>query len=368
MGCSKQQLPTPLTATLPVTVTSPVSGPFSVQELRQFTALNPIDSHTHIYQSAPLFFVFLQKLNIHVLDILVTRIPDQKDLDTERQQAWEFIHASDGHATLCSTFNPFTYRRHDFSQKAIAQINHDFAQGAIAVKIWRNLGEEVKDANGNYIMPDDPVFNPIYRDIAAHNKTLVAHIADPDTMWEAPNPAADDYSSQTKHSEWYMYRKAHAPSKQAILRARDHLLEENPNLRVVGAHLGSMEANFGQLSQHLDRYPNFAVDIAGRMSYFETRPRAEIIAFITRYQDRLIYGTDNEFDPGQNAQNAVKGWEDTYANDWRYFSTNDTLSYRGQKVQGIALPQSILRKIYHDNAVKWFPGIIVNSQSALRIH
>jgi hypothetical protein len=27
-------------------------------------------------------------------------------------------------------------------------------------------------------------------------------------------------------------------------------------------------------------------------------------------------------------------------------------------VQGLALSPAILRKIYHDNAVKWFPGIL----------
>ena len=35
----------------------------------------------------------------------------------------------------------------------------------------------------------------------------------------------------------YMYRHPHAMSKQAILALRDHLLAENPTLRVVGAPL-----------------------------------------------------------------------------------------------------------------------------------
>ena len=85
-----------------------------------------------------------------------------------------------------------------------------------------------------------------------------------------------------------MYNKPNAPSKQAILRARDHLLRLNPNLRVVGAHLGSMEADFHQLGQHLDDYPNFAVDLAARMPYVVMQPRADIIAFIEKYQDRLL--------------------------------------------------------------------------------
>jgi predicted TIM-barrel fold metal-dependent hydrolase len=239
-------------------------------------------------------------------------------------------------------------------------MNRDFANGTIAVKIWKNVGMQLKDAKGNYIMPDNPVFEPIYKDIAAHQKTLIAHLADPDTLWAPPNPNADDYSYYTREEPWwYMYKKPGAPSKAKILHARDHILEMNPTLRMVGAHLGSMEANFDELGEHFDRYPNFAADMAGRVPYFEMLPRSKAIAFITKYQDRLIYGTDNDFEfyPRDKAAQSERDWEDAYANQWRYLATDDYVEYRGKKVQGLALPLAILRKLYHDNAVKWFPGI-----------
>ena len=66
---------------------------------------------------------------------------------------------------------------------------------------------EIKDAKGNYIMPDNPVFEPIFKNIAAHNKTLIAHLADPNTIWEAPNPNAADYDYYMQHPELYMYAK-----------------------------------------------------------------------------------------------------------------------------------------------------------------
>ena len=50
--------------------------------------------------------------------------------------------------------------------------------------------------------------------------------------------------------------------------------------------------------------------------------------------------------------------EAVYANDWRYLATADTIVYKGKPVKGLNLPETILRKIYHDNAVKWFPGIL----------
>ncbi|HWF66952.1 MAG TPA: amidohydrolase family protein [Acidobacteriaceae bacterium] len=357
-GCSRQPKPGPTTS--PAAVAAPVSGPFSSQELQEFAALNPIDTHTHVFASDPAFYAMLKKLNLHILDItLVDKSdPETTNLTTETKNAWDVVHGNNGYAAYCSTFDPFKFGQPHFAQESIRKINADFAKGAVAVKIWKNVGMKLKDAKGNYVMPDNPAFQPIFKDIAAHNKTLIAHLADPDTIWAAPNPAAFDYGYYTKHPELYMYGKPGVPTKQEILQARDVILKRNPKLRVVGAHLGSMEADFHQLGQHLDQYPNFAVDLAARMDYVATQPHADIIAFITKYQDRLIYGTDNGFDRSRDEQKALSSWEDRYAKDWRFLATNDMVDYKGHKVQGLSLPQPILRKIFHDNAVKWFPGIL----------
>ncbi len=336
----------------------PVSGPFSADELLQFRALIPIDTHTHVFAADPAFTAMLRKLNLHILDILVVddMEPGHADLDKQRQEAMAVVRASDGFAKLCTSFDPFSFNQPHYAHTVIHGLDQDFANGAIAVKIWKNVGMEIKDAKGRYLMPDDPVFESIFEDIAAHNKTLVAHVADPDSGWQPPNPTSPDYEYYRDHPAAYMYGKQGVPVKAEILAARDHVLETNTNLRVVGAHLGSMESNLTELGQHLDRYPNFAVDIAARMPYFEMYPRETMIAFITRYQDRLIYGTDNGFRGGNST--TIEHLESVYANDWRFFATSDALSYKNKPVQGLALPAAILRKIYHDNAVKWFPGIL----------
>ena len=80
-----------------------------------------------------------------------------------------------------------------------------------------------------------------------------------------------------------------------------------------------------------------------------------VIAFITKYQDRLIYGTDIDYAGG--AGEKIGELESVYANDWRFFATNDTIQYKSKAVKGLNLPETVLRKIYHENAVKWFPGI-----------
>jgi predicted TIM-barrel fold metal-dependent hydrolase len=336
-----------------------VSGSFSPEELRAFAALNPIDTHVHVRRDDPTFNAMLKRLNVHLLDIILVdaQTPEEEDLQLKKKEVSDFIHSS-GRAVVCTTIDPYKMHGPRFQATTIRMLNDDFKHGAIAVKIWKNIGMEIKDGSGNYVLPDDPAFAPIYKDIAAHNKTLVAHIADPDSAWAPPNPSSPDYSYYSENPKWYMYGKPNPASKEQILRARDHILEQNPDLRVVGAHLGSMEADLHQLAQRLDRYPNFAVDMAARMPYFALQPRAEMIAFILKYQDRLIYATDLSFNVEDHLQARMNFWELSYARDWRFLATTDTVEFEGAKGQGLALPESVLRKIYHENAVRWFPGIV----------
>ena len=358
-ACDKHRQDATAGGTSATDAAPPVTGSFTSQELAQFAALEPIDAHAHVFEVDPAFNAMLKQLHVRLMDILV--VDDQgtrhKDLKAESQAAWKFVKSSGGQAVECTTFDPYKVNQPGFVQGANKWLDSEFAQGAVAVKLWKNVGMEIKDAKGNYILPDDPVFAPIYKNIAAHHKTLVAHVADPHSSWMPMDPASPDYSYYKDNPVWYMYDKPHPASKEQILAARDHVVEQNPDLRVVGAHLGSMEADFHQLAEHLDRYPNFAVDMAARMPYLMLQPRPEMIAFLTKYQDRLIYATDLGYYPKEDVQAAVKEWQEYYARDWRYLATNDTLEYKGKRVQGLALPDAVLKKLYHDNAAKWFPGI-----------
>ena len=349
----------PLTAQQSTTSTAAIEG-FSDAELQKFATLLPIDGHTHIYRYTPEYIALLNRLHMHTLDIMVVSDnahAERKDLVRESNDVFNLTHKSGHRVFACTTFDAYRFNDRDFAAHAIIGLNQAFAQGAIAAKVWKNIGLEVKDSKGNYILPDNPALTPIYRDIAAKHKTLIMHIADPDTAWLPPNSHATDQSYYTEHPEWYMYKIAGAPSKEQVLEARDHVLRDNPNLRVVGAHLGSMEADFGRIAVTLDRYPNFAVDLTARMPYIMKLPRAEAIAFFTKYQDRIIYGTDETLYPDANVQEFIHDAENTYAHDWRFLSTDATFSIRGIESQGLALPESILRKIYHDNAVHWYPGM-----------
>jgi predicted TIM-barrel fold metal-dependent hydrolase len=206
-------------------------------------------------------------------------------------------------------------------------------------------------------MPDNPVFDPIFKFIADQNKTLYAHIAEPEAAWQPLDPMSPDYSYYKDNPAWYMYGHADRPEKSTILAARDRMLKRNPKLRVVGCHLGSMESDVQEIAKRFDRYPNFAVDTAGRVEHLMLQSNEKVRKFLIKYQDRVLYATDRELMAWNDAEETLKQWQADYDRDWKYFATNETQDLRGQKISGLALPETVLRKLYRENASHWVPGI-----------
>ncbi len=328
--------------------------------LKSFAAIEPIDAHIHIYKDDPALNALIKNLNLRMVNICVIddRDPFGKGLEPQRSNVLKVRASTGGRAAFCTTFSPYGFEKPGFEKTTIRQLNHDFANGAVAVKIYKVMGMEMKNRVGKWLMADDPAFEPIYKDIGAHHRTLIAHLAEPDSCWQAPNPSSPDYSYYKEHSGEYAYLHPDWPSKAAILAARDHLAAENPTLRVVGAHLGSMETDVDQIAQRLDRYPNFAVDMAARVPYFMLQRRDKVRAFLIKYQDRLLYATDLVVMPEAKTEETLKEFRSTYARDWKFFSTDENVEYMGRTYQGLALPMPVLRKLLHDNALHWFPGIV----------
>lgn len=329
------------------------------EALRQFAALQPIDVHTHVFKTDPALPALLEQLHLKLLNILVVddTLSYRQHLQPQVADAIALIRSSHGHIALCTTFDPYKFNDSSFGAETIKQLDRNFAQGAIATKIWKNVGMEIKTPDGRFVMPDDPKFDPIYEDIAKHDKTLMAHLAEPDVAWGPPDPSDPSWSYYQENPHWFLHGKPGFPSKKQILQARDHVLAENPRLRMVGVHLGSMEKDLDEITRHFDRYPNFAVDTAARMDYLMLAPREKVRAFFMRGQDRILYGTDLDLVPTADVQELLKDWKSTYARDWKFLATDETFDDNGKKVTGLKLPETVLRKIFHDNARHWIPGL-----------
>jgi predicted TIM-barrel fold metal-dependent hydrolase len=268
----------------------------------------------------------------------------------------KFHRESKGRWAWATTFDARGFESPDFGERVRAGLRRDFADEAIAVKIWKNVGMGIRSKSGEYLLPDNAALLPIYEAIQNAGKTLISHLAEPDGAWQPLDTANSEAGYLRSHPEWHMYGKP-VPSKNSILDARDRVIARYPKLRVIGCHLGSNEEDLPRLAKRLDAYPNFAVDAASRVRYLMAADRETARQFVIKYQDRILYATDFTLGNGDEARSAAS-LQATHDREWTFFATADAVRYRDREVQGLSLPESVLRKIFRENAVRVLPGIL----------
>lgn len=245
-------------------------------------------------------------------------------------------------------------------ENTIAWLDSCLAGGAVAVKVWKNIGMEFRDKDSTLIMIDDPKFDPVFRFLNEKKIPLVGHLGEPRNCWLPLNEMTtkNDSSYFARHPEYHMFLLPEFPSYEEQLAARDRMLDKNPGLVFIGCHLASIEWNVDTLAAWLDKYPNTAVDLAARMGqlYFQTRDdREKVRNFFIQYQDRILYGTDI-IDSGQEKEKFQQQIHQTWLRDWEYLVTDHTMTsplIKGE-FKGLQLPKEIIYKVYRLNAEKWY--------------
>ena len=112
------------------------------------------------------------------------------------------------------------------------EVDDAVAQGAVGIKIWKNIGMALRDADGSYVMPDDPRFEPILERVERDGIVLLGHQAEPLNCWLpfGKMTVRSDAEYFREHPQYYMYRHPEMPSHDRILAARDRMLHAHPQL------------------------------------------------------------------------------------------------------------------------------------------
>jgi predicted TIM-barrel fold metal-dependent hydrolase len=336
--------------------------------LEELERMPKIDAHAHIMipmgKGEGPFVALLKRLHLKWMDVCVG--------GTNWAKLQQMVSLADGFhknhpetVSWATSFNLENWGRDDWRRATVDTIREGFDQGAAAVKVWKEIGMVLRDPDGRFVMIDDPRFAPVLDYIETRGKTLAAHIGEPRNCWLPLKEMTveADRSYYKGHPQYHAFLHPEIPGYWDQIHARDRMLEAHPRLRVVGCHLGSLEFDVDEVAKRLDRYPNFAVDMSARIVHFQVQDREKVRRFILKYQDRLLYATDSvigseeESDP----RSQLSELEAVYRRDFRFFATDREIEApqvkAGFRVCGLALPASVLRKIFYDNAVRWYRGI-----------
>jgi hypothetical protein len=327
-------------------------------------AFDRIDVHAHIFRSIPAMIANMEKEKWRALTICVSQAFDDtpmsqlgfKSLDEMFAAAAKVHRESQGRIAWAATFDARGFEHRDFAEKTIASLQQCFKDGAVAVKIWKNIGMKIRGKDGKFLMPDNKALLPVYEFIQKQDRTLLAHLAEPNGAWlPIDSPDNNDSAYYKKNPMWHA--QPGDPAKETILLARDRVLARLPKLRFVGCHLGSNEEDLTALAKRLDTYPNFCVDTAARIPHLFHSDTQAVHQFVEKYQDRLLYGSD--FNMGNVPEDRVAtSFTAQDDREWNLLATDEKVTLRGREVQSLALPEPVLRKIFYDNAVRVIPGIV----------
>jgi len=269
-----------------------------------------------------------------------------------------------GRLFYLTTFETETLHEPEWEKRTLAALETSFRNGAVGIKVWKNIGMVLKDPQGNFIQINDRRFDPIFDFMAAHKYPVMGHIGEPRACWLPIEEMVvnNDRSYFARYPEYHMYLHPENPSYETLIAARDSVLLKHPDLSFVGAHMGSMEWSIDMIADHLERFPNSSVDLTDRICYLQHQSIADwskVRNFFVKYQDRIMYGTDMEtWDTVSTAETRQKAHE-VWMRDWIYFTSEDSLAAPAVngKFKGLRLPREVVDKIYYRNAVNKYPLI-----------
>jgi hypothetical protein len=325
-----------------------------------FASADKIDIHVHINTPGSALVDQAESDNFRLLTINVD-YPDFPPIAEQARFAQQLIARHPSVLTYAATFSMSGWDEPDWQARVIQELEDAFAAGAVAVKVWKNIGMSFRDASGRLVMIDDPKFDAVFEFIRERDKVLIGHQGEPRNCWL---PIADmtvnnDKEYFQEHPQYHMYLHPELPSYEEQMAARDRMLDRHPRLKFMGAHMASLEWSVDKLAAFLDRYPNAVVDLAARMGqlqYQSNQDLAKVRRFFIRYQDRLLYGTDLSQDPDADPQEVRRDAHETWLRDWQYLATGRTFRVPelDAPVHGLSLPRSVLKKVYSGNAERWF--------------
>ena len=310
--------------------------------VRSQRAIEKIDIHTHFFASRGYLVPLLERW--HTRAVLVNFSDGQPDSIVRRR--WGTLVAMrDSEPTrflLCTTFGLEGIEQPDFGDRVVAQLRRDLDDGAVMVKVWKDLGMQIRDAHGAYVQVDDPRLPPIWDFLAKRAVPVLIHSADPRDGWRPLDPRSSHYQYFSTHPDYYPYLHPGIPSWGSIIASRDRWLSRNPQLLVIGAHLASMADDLEGLSKTLDAHPNLYVDVAARFGDMSRGPADRVRRFFLTYQDRILFGSDRSTNEGAQASSEastdMKKTEMEYTAWWNYLTVT------------LRLPPAVLNKFYHGNA------------------
>ena len=191
-------------------------------------------------------------------------------------------------------------------------------------------------------------FEKAFAFLEENNIPILMHVADPRKSWD-----------KSKCTPWELeHNRFYDDTMFSFDECIDDimvLMKKFPKLNLCLAHGGFLWEDTEKpiFEKFLGDYENTSVDLAGGPGMYFAQDSDFFIPFITKYQDKFIYGSDTY----NSAPYDYANWE--YDIQYRprcarnsFMGDQKNYDYAGNKYDGMNLPKSVCRKVFWENANK----------------
>ncbi len=247
----------------------------------------------------------------------------------------------------------------NYPQFQADEIQKAHKAGARGLKVLKTLGLYLREnvSEGRLVKIDDPRFDTMWEACGALNMPVAIHVSDPEAFFLPTDGTNERFEELNNHPDWSFHGKDF-PSNMELLEARNRMIAKHPKTQFIVLHVGNDAENLGYVSECMDRFPNMTVEMAARVGELGRQPRASR-KFFDKYQDRILFGTD-AVPNGTDTPQQIYG-DELYQIYFRFLETEDEyfdyapapVPPQGRwQIYGIGLPDTILKKVYNQNAAR----------------
>lgn len=238
------------------------------------------------------------------------------------------------------------YGQQGWEKHAVQELERCYKMGARGVGELgdKGLGEFYsRPVPGWGLHVNDPQMKPLLEKCAQLHMPVSIHVAEDMWMYENADSLNDGLMNA---ATWKvdMSKKGILDHDQ-LVQTLEEAVKNNPKTTFIACHLANCCSNLAMLGLLFDKYLNLYADIAARYGEFSPVPRYTR-AFMERYADRLVYGTDMGTD--------IKMYQATFRileTADEHFYIKDLFNYHWP-LHALNLGEEALKKIYYTNAQK----------------
>jgi predicted TIM-barrel fold metal-dependent hydrolase len=327
-----------------------------------FARIRKVDAHTHLNTLDETLINQAIADNFELLTINVD-YPDFPPVPQQYDVALALTEKHPDTIKFAASFTSEDWEAPGHNAKVIEGLREARRRGAVAVKVWKNIGMDVRDSDGRLLMVDDSRLDPIFAFLESSSIPFIGHQGEPHNCWLPLDEMTvnNDREYFREHPQYHMFLHPEMPSYEEQMSARDRRLQRNGNIRFIGAHLASLEWSVVEMAAFLDRNPRAFLDMAarfGQLQYQSKRDLNEVRDFMIKYADRLIYATDATTLPDDDNREVAEIVRAKWLADWRYLTSDEVISVPeiDGEFKGLKLPAAVVDKIYYMNAKTAFAG------------